>query len=138
MNLVLGLLWLLLSLPALARPNIVYILADDLGWTDLGCMGSRYYETPHIDRLAKEGMLFHDAHHMGSWSGAVCRPSRTMIMTGKTVWRIPGAGGVDARVGQLNLDFDVAEVQRSRVHSEVTRIGYHYIAGTAEAYRHIR
>ncbi len=38
-------------------------------------------------------MLFYDAHHMGSWSGAVCRPSRTMIMTGRTVWRIPGAKG---------------------------------------------
>lgn len=40
------------------RPNIVFILADDLGWTDLGVMGSDYYETPNIDRLAAEGLLF--------------------------------------------------------------------------------
>lgn len=39
------------------RPNIVFILADDLGWTDLGVMGSDYYETPNIDRLAAEGLL---------------------------------------------------------------------------------
>ena len=44
-----------------AKPNIVFILADDLGWTDLGVMGSDYYETPHIDRLAAEGMLFDNA-----------------------------------------------------------------------------
>lgn len=37
------------------RPNIVFILADDLGWTDLGCQGSKYYETPNIDRLAAMG-----------------------------------------------------------------------------------
>ena len=38
-----------------ARPNIVFILADDLGWTDLGCQGTKYYETPNIDRLARDG-----------------------------------------------------------------------------------
>ena len=37
-------------------PNVVLILVDDLGWTDLSCQGSRYYETPHIDRMAREGM----------------------------------------------------------------------------------
>ena len=39
-------------------PNLVFILADDLGWTDLGCQGSAYYETPNIDRLARAGMRF--------------------------------------------------------------------------------
>jgi hypothetical protein len=38
-----------------AQPNIVFIMADDLGWTDLGCFGSRFYETPNIDALASEG-----------------------------------------------------------------------------------
>ena len=65
-------LWLILSgfgvcggtLPGLAadRPNIVFILADDLGWADLGCYGSTYYETPHLDSLAKQGMRFTDAY----------------------------------------------------------------------------
>ena len=46
----------------LTKPNIVFILADDLGWTDLGVMGSDYYETPNIDRLAAEGLLFDNAY----------------------------------------------------------------------------
>ena len=46
------------SFAADAPPNIVFILADDLGWTDLGCQGSKYYETPNIDRLAQQGMRF--------------------------------------------------------------------------------
>ena len=43
-------------------PNIVFVLADDLGWTDLGCQGSKYYETPNIDKLAKDGMRFTSAY----------------------------------------------------------------------------
>ncbi|MFM9079581.1 MAG: sulfatase-like hydrolase/transferase, partial [Opitutaceae bacterium] len=49
---------------AVARPpNIVFILADDLGYTDVACFGSRYYETPHIDRLAMQGVRFTNHHH---------------------------------------------------------------------------
>ena len=43
------------------RPNIVFILADDLGWADLGCYGSDLHETPNLDRLARQGMRFTDA-----------------------------------------------------------------------------
>lgn len=60
------------------RPNIVFILADDLGWTDLGVMGSDYYETPHIDQLAAEGLLFDNAYA----SAANSAPSRACLMTG--------------------------------------------------------
>lgn len=60
------------------RPNIVFILADDLGWTDLGCMGSDYYETPNIDRLASEGMVFSQAYSSAPNSA----PSRACLMTG--------------------------------------------------------
>ena len=75
------------------RPNFLFILADDQAPETLSCYGNAVCQTPHIDRLAAEGMVFDDVHHMGSWSGAVCTPSRTMIMTGRTVWRIPGAKG---------------------------------------------
>jgi choline-sulfatase len=75
------------------RPNILFILTDDQSPETLSCYGPTTCQTPHLDRLAREGMILHDAHHMGSWSGAVCLPSRTMIMTGRTVWRIPGASG---------------------------------------------
>ena len=83
------------------RPNFLFILADDQAPHTLGAYGNTRCETPNIDRIAKEGITLHDAHHMGSWSGAVCRPSRTMIMTGRSLWRIPGAptqksGKIDA------------------------------------------
>lgn len=74
------------------RPNFLFILTDDQAPHTLGAYGNRVCATPNIDRLAAEGMLLRDAHHMGSWSGAVCLPSRTMIMTGRCVWRIPGHG----------------------------------------------
>ena len=60
-------------------PNIVFILADDLGWTDLGCFGSSFYETPNIDRLAQQGMRFTSAYA----ACPVCSPTRASILTGK-------------------------------------------------------
>jgi arylsulfatase A-like enzyme len=61
------------------RPNIVFILADDLGWTDLGCYGSKYYETPNIDRLAAQGLKFTS----GYTCGPNCQPTRAALMTGQ-------------------------------------------------------
>lgn len=65
--------------PAQDRPNIVFILADDLGYGDLGCYGQEKFRTPNIDRLAREGMKL-GVHYSGS---AVCAPSRCALMTGK-------------------------------------------------------
>lgn len=62
-----------------AKPNIVFILMDDLGWADTGCYGSTFYKTPHIDRLAKEGIRFTDAYA----AAPVCSPTRASILTGK-------------------------------------------------------
>ncbi len=73
---------LLGAMPAIAAdrpPNIVFILADDLGYAELGCYGQKKIQTPNIDRLAREGMRFTD-HHCGN---AVCAPSRCVLMTGK-------------------------------------------------------
>ncbi len=72
------------------RPNFLFVLADDQSPYDLQLYNPRStLRTPTIDRLAAEGVVFDGAYHMGSWSGAVCLPSRTMIMTGRTVWHIP-------------------------------------------------
>ena len=61
------------------RLNIVFVLADDLGWTDLGCYGSTFYESPNIDRLAARECSFTQAYTAGS----VCSPTRSSIQTGK-------------------------------------------------------
>src|SRR5947208_11319301 len=60
------------------KPNIIFILADDLGWTDLGCQGSKYYATPHIDRLAKQGLRFTSHYHSQN-----CAPTRAALMSGQ-------------------------------------------------------
>ena len=61
-----------------SKPNIIYILADDLGYGDLSCYGQKKFQTPNIDRLATEGMKF-TQHYSGS---TVCAPSRCSLMTG--------------------------------------------------------
>lgn len=75
-----GLLVLVSAMPCLAdeRPNIVYILADDLGYGDLSCYGQEKFSTPQIDRLAAEGLKFTN-HYSGN---TVCSPSRAVLMTG--------------------------------------------------------
>ncbi len=75
------------------RPNFLFILTDDQSPETLSVYGNKVCNTPNIDKLAARGMTFDNAHHMGSWSGAVCTCSRTMIMTGRSLWRIPGAKG---------------------------------------------
>ncbi len=63
-------------------PNVVFILGDDVGWTDLACYGSGYHETPNLDRLCRQGMKFTDAH-----ATAQCAPTRACLMTGRDVGR---------------------------------------------------
>jgi arylsulfatase A len=63
---------------AMHRPNIVFILVDDMGWTDLACYGSEFYETPNIDRLAAEGLKFTDAYA----PAPLCSASRAAILSG--------------------------------------------------------
>jgi len=76
-----------------APPNIVFILADDLGYSDLACYGSKYYETPHLDKLARQGLRFTDAHTCG----LNCQPTRAALMTGQYGPRtgIYTVGGID-------------------------------------------
>src|SRR4051812_20263296 len=68
-----------LSTKAANKPNIVFILADDLGYTDVACYGSKYYETPNIDKLAKDGLKFTDGHTCGP----NCQPTRASLMSGQ-------------------------------------------------------
>ncbi len=78
------------SLAAEKRPNILFILVDDQSPFDFKFYNPKSpLQSPNIDRLAAEGMVLDGAYHMGSFSGAVCTPSRHMIMTGRTVWHLP-------------------------------------------------
>lgn len=77
------------ELKAVERSNVLFLLVDDFGWADVGYNGTTFYETPHIDRLAKSGMIFTDAYAAGS----VCSPTRNSIMTGK----------YPARTGHTNI-----------------------------------
>ncbi len=65
-------------LAAAEKPNFVFLLVDDLGWGDFGCYGAEFYETPNIDKLAGQGMLFTDAYA----ACTVCSPSRAAILSG--------------------------------------------------------
>lgn len=72
------------------RPNILFILVDDQAPFDFKFYNpASSLQSPNIDRLAAEGMVLDGAYHMGSFVGAVCTPSRHMIMTGRTVWHLP-------------------------------------------------
>lgn len=88
------LLTLLLAVPNLVSsteaaeqtrsPNIIFVLADDLGWSELGCYGNEFHETPHLDRLAKQGMRFTNSYA----ASPVCSPYRAALLTGQHPARI--------------------------------------------------
>ena len=103
-----------------AKPNIIYIMADDLGYADLGSYGQQVIQTPHLDRLAAEGMRFTQVY-----TGApVCAPSRSVLMTGKHtghttvrgnfgIGGVVGLGGGEGRVPLADADTTIAEVLKA-------------------------
>jgi len=110
-RLVLLLVWVLCvsAIAAADGPNIIYIMADDLGYGDLGCYGQKLIKTPHIDRMAAEGLRFTD-FYSGS---TVCAPTRSCLMTGLHTGhtRVRGNKSMeDKRVPLLGEDVTVAEV----------------------------
>jgi arylsulfatase A len=83
-----------------SNPNIVIIMADDLGYGDIGCYGATKISTPNIDHLASDGMKFTDAHTPAS----VCSPSRYGLMTGRSPWRLHRKGNnYSLEAGRMNL-----------------------------------
>src|SRR6266545_1113388 len=96
-----------------ARPNIIVILSDDLGYGDLGCYGQKVIQTPHLDRMAREGLRFTQFY-----AGAtVCAPSRSVLMTGQHHGhtRVRGNAGLTNPVAQTLRadDVTVARVLQS-------------------------
>lgn len=95
-------------------PNIVYILADDLGYGDLSCYGQKHFQTPNIDKMAVEGILF-TQHYAGC---TVCAPSRSSLMTGQTTGHTPIRGNKRVKPeGQWSLpgeSFTIAEMLKEK------------------------
>ncbi len=88
--------WTVASAAEQRRPNILFILADDQSPFDLSIYEPKSaLQTPVLDQLAAEGMVFQGAYHMGSFSGAVCTPSRHMLMSGRTLWHLPIGPGAE-------------------------------------------
>ena len=88
-------------------PNVILFLVDDLGWTDLGCYGSRFYDTPNIDQLAREGARFTDAYA----TCHVCSPSRASILTGQYPARLKLTDWLPGR-----KDFSFQSLQNAPIH----------------------
>ncbi len=97
-----------------AAPNIVFLLADDLGYGDLGCYGATRIRTPNCDRLAREGLRFTDAHS----PSAVCTPTRYAFMTGEYAFRKKGTGILPGTAGLI------VEPGRATVASVLKQAGY--------------
>jgi len=87
--------------PGAEMPNVVVILADDIGYGDFGCYGATTVKTPNVDKLAAQGVRFTDAH----CSAATCTPTRYSLMTGQYAWRRPGTG-ILSGVAKLCIDTD--------------------------------
>jgi arylsulfatase A-like enzyme len=69
-----------------AKPNIVFVFADDMTYTALNALGNDEVETPNLDRLVRNGTSFTHAFNMGGWNGAICVASRSMIISGRSIW----------------------------------------------------
>lgn len=81
------------------KPNIIFILSDDVGYGDLGCYGAQHVKTPNLDRLAEQGVRFTDAHSTSS----VCTPSRYAVITGQYGWRNPLGDHILSGVAPLSI-----------------------------------
>jgi arylsulfatase A-like enzyme len=104
-----------MSCSAAEKPNIVFILADDLGWTDLAVQGSRYYESPNIDRLASQGMRFTCYHNCQN-----CAPTRAALMSGQYgprtgVYTVGGIGRFNWQSRPLRPVDNVEALPRDKV-----------------------
>jgi arylsulfatase A-like enzyme len=87
------------------RPNFLFVLVDDQSPFDLKTYDpNSILETPNIDKLAEGGIVFDQARNMGSMNGAVCTPSRHMIMSGRTVWNLPKSAEFQTNTEHNEID----------------------------------
>lgn len=97
------------------QPNIIFIMADDLGYADLSCYGRRDFQTPNLDRLASEGIKFTSSYS----NSPVCSPTRMALMTGRYQYRLPG--GLEEPLGLRDLGLGPEE---RTLPGELKKLGY--------------
>lgn len=113
-----------MSTESTKQPNILFILTDDLGWKDLSCYGSTFYETPHLDRLASQGMKFTDAYA----ACPVCSPTRASILTGKYPARLGITNFIGGRTKGKLIDapyVDHLPLEEKSIATALKEAGYH-------------
>lgn len=107
------------------RPNILFILTDDQSPFDFKMYNPRStLDSPVIDRLAAEGMVLDGAYHMGAWSGAVCTPSRHMMMSGRSVWHLPGQRSRGKQAQPINPELVPPDLAQYTMPAVFNRAGY--------------
>ena len=107
------------------RPNFLFILVDDQSPFDLKAYNSKSpLDSPVLDQLAAEGMVIDGAHHMGAWVGAVCTPSRHMIMSGRSVWHIPNRGKQDRNPNADDPTMVPSRLEQSTLPAVFNAAGY--------------
>ena len=120
---------------ASSKPNILFIFADDLSFEAIGAAERTGVQTPNLDRLAQRGTLFTHTYNMGGWHGAICVASRTMLNTGRSLWR--------ARALEAMLD---QEIEAGRMWSQLIGGGgyqtymtgkWHVRADTTKIFDHV-
>jgi len=94
-----------------AKPNVLFLFADDQCFETIGSLGLTDIDTPNLDRLASRGTQFSRAYNMGSWSGAVCVASRHMLITGRHIWRAQTASQT-LRSGKKSTDEQKAALEK--------------------------
>jgi len=107
------------------RPNILFMLADDQSPFDLKMYNpDSILDTPILDKLVKEGMVFDGAYHMGAWAGGVCTPSRHMITSGRPVWHIPDKPGFGRNPLETDTERVPAGLAENTMAAIFNRAGY--------------
>jgi len=89
---------------AAEKPNVLFIFSDDQSYETIRALGHTDIDTPHLDRLVERGTTFTHAYNMGAWHGAICVASRSMLLTGRTVWRAKAGEkkqGEDVQAGRF-------------------------------------
>ena len=80
-----------------AKPNIVLLYADDFAYWAISALGNEIIQTPNLDRLVARGVNFSNAFNMGGWNGAICIASRSMLISGRSIWK---ANDINRRWGE--------------------------------------